>query len=63
MFTRLNKPQRMLGATLCENRSEASQLEARIKKLSVLQKRQLVKTWRLYYSLPQSVSQERPPKS
>jgi putative endonuclease len=45
MFTRLNRPLRMLGATSCLNRSEASKLEWSIKTLKPQQKRALVLQW------------------
>ena len=45
MFTRLNRPARMLASMPCKNRSEASKLEWNIKKLSVQQKRALVAQW------------------
>jgi putative endonuclease len=39
MFTRLNKPSRMLAAKPCVDRSEASKLERQIKLLTPSQKR------------------------
>jgi putative endonuclease len=45
MFTRLNRPLRMIGATPCSNRSEASKLEWKIKLLKPQQKRALVAEW------------------
>ncbi|MDD4914878.1 MAG: GIY-YIG nuclease family protein [Methylococcales bacterium] len=52
MFTRLNRPERMIAAQPCENRSEASKLEWRIKGLTAVQKRLLVETWSLTAGLP-----------
>ena len=44
-FTRMNKPHRILAFTPCANRSEASRLEARIKRLSPAGKRALGESW------------------
>lgn len=44
-FTRMNKPRRILAFTSCANRSEASRLEARIKKLPAADKRVLGASW------------------
>ncbi|HUW98296.1 MAG TPA: GIY-YIG nuclease family protein [Acidiferrobacter sp.] len=56
MYTRLNKPYRMLGAKACIDRSEASRLEAHIKKLPAAHKRNLADLWRQTHTLPASVS-------
>jgi putative endonuclease len=45
LFTRRNTPLRMLAATSCANRSEASKMEYRIKQLTAAQKRDLAATW------------------
>ncbi|MHB8252592.1 MAG: GIY-YIG nuclease family protein [Acidiferrobacter sp.] len=55
MFTRLNKPYRMIGAKMCADRSDASRLEARIKRLPVAHKRNLAELWGDAYPLPASV--------
>lgn len=47
MFTRINKPERMLAATPCEGRSAALKLEARIKRLAAPEKRALAARWDL----------------
>lgn len=52
MFTRLNKPLRMIAATPCPNRSEASKLERTIKGLTPDQKRWMAQTWLLQSGLP-----------
>ncbi len=44
-FTRMNKPRRILAFMSCANRSEASRLEARIKKLTAADKRLLGASW------------------
>lgn len=56
MFTRLNRPRHMIGATVCVDRSEASRLEAHIKTLSTDKKRALATAWRQIYTLPASVA-------
>lgn len=56
MFTRLNRPRHMIGATVCLDRSEASRLEAHIKTLSTDKKRTLAAAWRQSYALPPSVA-------
>jgi putative endonuclease len=45
MFTRLNPPSHFIGARSCQNRSEASKLEAAIKRLTPAQKRALAAEW------------------
>lgn len=52
MFTRLNKPLRMIAATPCANRSEASRLERLIKTLTPTQKRLMTETWPVKDGLP-----------
>ena len=47
-FTRANPPARVLASKLCANRSEASKLEASIKRLSPAQKRAVGAEWHLY---------------
>ncbi len=44
-FTRMNKPRRLLAFTPCADRSEASRLEAQIKRLSASSKRSLATSW------------------
>ena len=44
-FTRMNKPRRMLAFTSCPDRSQASRLEARIKRLPAADKRRLCRLW------------------
>ena len=45
MFTRLNKPKRMLASKACKDRSEASKLEWAIKQLTPAQKRVTAQAW------------------
>jgi len=45
MFTRLNRPSHVVGARKCRDRSEASRLEAVIKRLSPGQKRMTAGEW------------------
>ncbi|HEU0118225.1 MAG TPA: GIY-YIG nuclease family protein [Alphaproteobacteria bacterium] len=45
MFTRLNKPARMLGAKPCRNRSIASKLEYAVKQLTPAKKRAMAAEW------------------
>ena len=52
MFTRMNKPLRMIAATPCPNRSEASKLERTIKGLTPDQKRWMAQQWPLTRNLP-----------
>ena len=52
MFTRLNKPTRMIAAKPCANRSEASKLERMIKWLTPMQKRWIAAQWSMYEMLP-----------
>ena len=52
MFTRLNRPSRMIAAKRCEDRSEASKLEWAIKKLSPEKKRALASQWPVVEDLP-----------
>jgi putative endonuclease len=52
MFTRLNRPVRMIAAKMCENRSEASKLEFAIKKLKPERKRLTATQWPLIKELP-----------
>lgn len=56
MFTRLNRPLRMIAAKPCENRSAASKLEWQIKRLKVEQKWLLVADWPLQEGLPGMLS-------
>ena len=44
-FTRMNAPHRVLAFTACADRSQASRLEARIKRLSPTDKRRLCRSW------------------
>jgi len=53
MFTRLNRPQRMIAANPCESRSAASKLERLIKGLTPVQKRYMASKWSLQDNLPQ----------
>lgn len=52
MFTRLNKPKRMLAAKRFSNRSLASKAEWKIKQLRPLQKRELAASWPRVEHLP-----------
>lgn len=52
MFTRLNKPRRMLAARPCADRSEASKLERAIKGLTAEQKRRMAAAWPSLDGLP-----------
>jgi putative endonuclease len=45
MFTRLNAPSHIIAAYTCANRSEASILEAQVKRLTPTQKRDLAASW------------------
>jgi putative endonuclease len=51
-FMRINKPARMLAATPCANRSEASKLEWAIKSLKPAEKRRAAQAWALQDDLP-----------
>lgn len=52
MFTRLNRPLRMIAAKPCVNRSEASRIERMIKGLTPSQKRYMAESWPLQDGLP-----------
>ena len=52
MFTRLNKPLRVIAAKPCDSRSEASRLEIQIKKLIPWQKRYMASRWPIQEGLP-----------
>lgn len=52
MFTRLNRPARIIAAKQCENRSEASKLEYAVKNLKPEQKRILASSWVSVERLP-----------
>ncbi len=52
MFTRLNKPSRIIAATPCANRAEASKLERVIKGLTPVQKRWMTEQWPSIVDLP-----------
>lgn len=52
MFTRLNKPLRMIAAIPCTDRSEASRLERLMKGLAPGQKRYMAQQWPLRDGLP-----------
>jgi putative endonuclease len=52
MFTRLNKPSRMIAAKPCADRSEASKLERTMKGLTPLQKRWMAVQWPMQHALP-----------
>ncbi len=52
MFTRLNKPSRMIAAQPCTGRSEASKLERTIKGLTPGQKRWMAAQWPVRDGLP-----------
>ena len=45
MFTRLNRPSHIIGMRKCRDRSEASKLEAAIKRLGPEQKRIIAARW------------------
>ena len=53
MFTRLNKPLRIIAAKPCANRSEASKLERVIKGLTPSQKLWMASLWPILTGLPQ----------
>ena len=53
MFTRLNKPVRIIAATPCANRVEASKLERVIKGLTPVQKRWIATQWPMQRMLPE----------
>lgn len=59
MFTRLNKPSRMLAAKPCVDRSEASKLERQIKLLTPSQKRWMAAQWPVRDGLPVLPNSER----
>lgn len=44
-FTKMNSPLRIIGIKSCADRSQASQLEYKVKQLSALQKRALSLDW------------------
>lgn len=52
MFTRLNRPQRLLATRVCADRSEALRLEYRIKQLKTAEKRTLAASWLTNAPLP-----------
>lgn len=52
MFTKLNRPQRMLAAKPYGNRSEASKAEIVLKGLTPVQKRLIAGQWPVIESLP-----------
>lgn len=45
LFTRINSPERLLGAKPFANRREAQQLEAQVKRLPAAYKRFLAREW------------------
>lgn len=53
MFTRLNRPVRIIGAKICEDRSQASKLECVLKKMKPEQKRLQASAWPIIRNLPQ----------
>jgi putative endonuclease len=56
MFTRLNPPRRIVGATVFENRSEASKAEYRMKQLSVAEKLREAAGWSKQVTLPSTAT-------
>jgi putative endonuclease len=58
MFTRLNKPSRMLAAKPCVDRSEASKLERLMKRLTPSQKRWMATQWPVRDGLPRLPNSE-----
>lgn len=48
MFTRLNPPSHIIGTRQCRNRSEASKMEAALKRLNREQKREAVAQWPVF---------------
>ena len=52
MFTRINRPARMLAATPCADRAEASRMEYATKRLSAAGKRAAAAGWPLREGLP-----------
>lgn len=61
MFTRINKPERMLAATPCGDRSAALKLEASIKRLPAPDKRMLARQWPLQEPIAQIRESPLPP--
>jgi putative endonuclease len=55
MFTRLNRPRRMIAAYPCDSRSSASRLEIAIKQLTPVQKLQITSCWPMQSNLPARV--------
>lgn len=51
MFTRLNRPQRLLGVMRFDNKLRALRAEAQVKKYPVAGKQLLAATWRNQYPL------------
>jgi putative endonuclease len=45
IFTRMNTPLRIIASQMCANRSEASKVEYKVKKLTATQKRRLALQW------------------
>jgi putative endonuclease len=57
MFTRINRPSHMVAATCCRNRSEASKIEAAVKKLaSPASKRAFTTSWEISSKLPSAAN-------
>ncbi len=52
MFTRLNKPARMIAATACKDRSEASKIEWTVKQMTAAKKLAFVAQWPRTKDLP-----------
>jgi putative endonuclease len=45
MFTKLNRPSHIIAAKPCKNRSAASKLECKVKRLAPAQKRAIAAKW------------------
>jgi len=54
MFTKLNRPSRMIAAKICKDRSEASKLEWVVKSLRPEKKRMLGLGWPKIRNLPKA---------
>lgn len=61
MFTRLNKPLKMLAAKPYPNRSDASKAEYHMKRLTPARKREQAADWPLTHNLPRNIATERVP--
>lgn len=62
MFTRLNKPLKMLAAKPYPNRSQASKAEYQMKRLTPARKREQAAAWPLTRNLPNNAIIEQTPQ-